>query len=474
MASRAWLGDTLLVAGLKTAISIAVLATGFRALSDDDFARIVIGERFAYAPSFDPSGTSWLPFPFWIQGGVMMAFGRSITSARVTAFVLGVAGALLLWTAARWLGASRRSAIAGAVVGSAFPYAAWLGVATIPEAFTGALVVFGVASLSRQGSDRIFGAVALSFACLSRYEPWPVALVFAVYCALDGVRDKRRLPFVAGALAVLGAIAWLIHGALAHGDPWFFIHRVAAYRRAVGGGGQGVAQALFAYPLMLFRCEPEVAALGIVAVVGAIWKKQRGLLVPYRRGAVALAGLMGFLVVGELRDSAPTHHAERALFAIWLFVCLFATNALIALLAERNNRLPLGGALLVLVALGASIVRPWYARRDSFINRTPEVTIGKLAKVASSSRDTLLIDHPDFGFYAVIAAFGAPERAKPIDDHDPRAPKRDVSVRETVRRERATLVVLSEATDRALPGGLDSCARSLGETHGFRLIRCTQ
>lgn len=457
MDSRARLGDAFVVAGLKTAISLAVLGTGFRALSDDDFARIVIAERFADSPSFDPSGTSWLPFPFWVTGGVMAMSDRSVTIARVTAFVLGIVSALFLWTAARWFGVDRRAAILGAVIGSAFPYAAWMGVATIPEALTGALVLLGIASLSRgEPRTRFLGALGLALGCLSRYEPWPVALIFAAYSSLDGIRQKKPAFVGAAALSVSGAIAWLAHGIVRHHDAFFFVKRVAAYRRAVGGSDASSFEAFFRYPLMLFRCEPEIAALALTGVVGLCLVGKRSSLLRYLRGAIALLGLLAFLVVGELRDGAPTHHSERALLAIWLFLAVFAADALVELARKREYRARLGVILTGLLGLALFIVRPWYAERDSFIDRSTEIELGRAAKSAAQPDERLAIDHPDFGFYAVIAGFGAPERAVPIDDHDPRSPRVSQetpgALRERVRSERATLVVLSKAHRAAIDG----------------------
>lgn len=470
MESRARVGDALVVAGLKTAISLAVLGTGFRALSDDDYARIVIAERFAHAPSFDPSGTSWLPFPFWLNGAVMALTDRSVTVARVTAFVLGIVAALSLWTGARWLGVERRPAILGAVIGSAFPYAAWLGVATIPEALTAALVVLGIASLSRaELGPRFLGALALALGCLSRYEPWPVALIFAVYSCMDAIRRKKTALFGAATLSVAGASAWLVHGVLRHHDAFFFVKRVAAYRRAVGGSDPNVLEAFFRYPLMLFRCEPELAGLVLTGVAGLVLVGKRELLARFARGGVALLGMLAFLVVGELRDGAPTHHSERALLAIWLFLALVAAEALVELARKREYRARLGLILVGVVGLALFIVRPWYARRDSFIDRRTEIELGTLARRAAKPDERLAIDHPDFGFYAVIAGFGAPERASAIDDHDPRSPRVDLTrpdaFLERVRGEQATLVIL-HATHRGVIEG-----QALEERADFMLLR---
>ena len=50
-------------------------------------------------PALDPSGTSWLPFPFWANGAAMMAFGRSLGTAGVVAWVFGLASVLVGYAA---------------------------------------------------------------------------------------------------------------------------------------------------------------------------------------------------------------------------------------------------------------------------------------------------------------------------------------------------------------------------------------
>ena len=79
------LRDALVVAGVAAlSVAAALLARklGVLAISDDDFARAAIAEEFARTPRLDPSGTSWLPAPFWLTGAVMAVFGRSFAVAR--------------------------------------------------------------------------------------------------------------------------------------------------------------------------------------------------------------------------------------------------------------------------------------------------------------------------------------------------------------------------------------------------------
>src|SRR3954469_25143132 len=102
------LRHALLVALTRVAMSLACWWSGFRAISDDDYSRVVIAARFAHQPSLDPSGTSWLTLPFWLYGVPMAVFDDSLGTARVVAVLLGAASAVLVWASARVLGLGER------------------------------------------------------------------------------------------------------------------------------------------------------------------------------------------------------------------------------------------------------------------------------------------------------------------------------------------------------------------------------
>src|SRR6478672_10078245 len=94
-----------------------VRALGFRQVSDDDYARTVIAETWARAPRFDASGTSWLPFPFWLNGAAMAVLGRSLAVARAFAPLVAAAGAAIFAWTMRATGASVPSALASVWLG---------------------------------------------------------------------------------------------------------------------------------------------------------------------------------------------------------------------------------------------------------------------------------------------------------------------------------------------------------------------
>src|SRR6201999_4023207 len=168
--------------------SLVLLSLRLPAISDDDYSRIVLSEAFAHAPALDPSGTSWLPLPFYVHGAAMVLLGRSVATAHVTSVVLGVLSVVAIHRAALWLGLPRGAAGFAAVAAGCLPSAARLGVSAQPEALVAGLIVLGAASTQLDGSRRVLGAAALAAACLCRYEPWAAAAVFALVAVQDAVR----------------------------------------------------------------------------------------------------------------------------------------------------------------------------------------------------------------------------------------------------------------------------------------------
>src|SRR5690606_30742917 len=98
--------------------------------------------------------------------------------------------------------------------------------------------------------------------------------------------------------------AWLLHGAVDDGDPLFFLRRVADYRRALGRSPVDLLAALLGYPKVLLRAEPELAVTSSMALVYLRGTLPKGM----GRLVLAAAAVLGFLVVGDLGDGAPTHH----------------------------------------------------------------------------------------------------------------------------------------------------------------------
>jgi hypothetical protein len=436
--------DLGIVALAKVAACALVLAAGFRAVSDDDFSRVVIAQAWAHAPRLDPTGTSWLPLPFWITGSAMFLFGRSLDVARATACVLGIASAVLVALAARRIAADRRGALAGALLAAVFPWSARLGVATVPELPAAALVVFAMASaICSDGRIdtpvRLWGAVALLGATLSRYEAWPVALGFSALCVVDAMRarpgggdsiragDRGRL-LLAAAVALAGPACWIAWNRHAHGDALHFVDRVTAYRRALGESPEETLPArLLAYPIAMAKQEPELLGLLLASVLAAAFVRRFRPAVlpwasPYARPIALAIVQIALLSVAILRGSAPTHHPERALLVLLLLVAIAAGDLGMRLLSATDSfriRAALAAAGLLVILGGPLLVRRLWMAED-FLHRKDEVAIGRAAARTAHPGERVLVEAVDYGHFAVTAGLGRPEDSVIDRDLDPR------------------------------------------------------
>jgi hypothetical protein len=409
----------LLVAA-KLAIDAGVLRVGFSHVSDDDYARTVIAEQFAYSPHLDPSGTSWLPLPFWVAGAAMGVVGRSLASARWIAVALGAIGVLPPFAAMRAVRVPRSAAFAATLVAMAIPWSAWLGVATVPDGWTGALIAAGAIAMADRAS-RPWAAAAFFAASLSRYEAWPACALVALLSVRDAVRrappsgtpDPTTWRDAACAvLAVAGPALWMAWNARAHGSPFHFFARVSAFRRATGAADVPFHDKLLGYPFALARETPEAVAFGALGLAGQAISP--ALRLRWRWPTVAALVILAFLVAGDLGDGAPTHHPARALVSVaWILIGMGIDAVGEGMRAARGRGQRVGAVAASAVAIGWLVSLPsrWAAapgsdeleRRDSQIARGLELR----ARDAASA----VITPCQFEHFALLAAWGEPERA---------------------------------------------------------------
>lgn len=401
--------DAAVLALAKVAVSLWVLRLGFSHVSDDDFARTVIAQTFAAAPKLDPSGTSWLPLPFWLTGGAMMLFGRGMVVARAVAIALGALSTGGVYLAARDAGIPRLPSLVGTLLGLALPWSVWLGAATVPEVLAANLAVAGLLGLLRSDGPRPAHGLLLGLATLCRYEPWTLALGFAVASAVAAIRRRPRTlhAFAPALLALTGMGLWMAWNAHAHDGPLHFFDRVAKFRRASELGEAPWITKLLVYPAAFVRGSPELT-LG-AAVLGCIAALRSD--VRHRTGPLLAVMLFAFaaLVYGNVRDGAPTHHAERPMLPLYVLVAMLLCDALARAVAKRAEGR--GGLFRVLgmVTAGAAIVS--YATRYRDYPGTGEAAREAQLRrgIALRGEAHLTVEPCAYEHFALIAAYGAPE-----------------------------------------------------------------
>lgn len=417
---------------LAALVLVRVLATvlanraGFSALSDDDYARVTIAQSFAAAPRLDPSGTSWLPAPFWCTGMVMLTLGRSLLVAQHVQLVLSSLCAAGLYAAAHAAGVNRTASIAGALAASAMPVAVFTGAALVPELPTATLCAAALLLLRRPHS--LWPAALVLPATLSRYEAWPVAMAVAL-CSWWPRRQRPLLTRRLGisALAVAGPVAWVMWNACAHGDAMHFHSRVSAYWFASGGQRvQALLDLLQGYPLTALTGAPVLVAALVIAVVVAA-KTHPGSVTHWARSSSATIGgallMVAFLFVAELTGGMPTHHPERALMTVWLVGWVLAAD-LTQSITQHVPRLRPVAIAAVALSVGLLAWQTYQALPHYGTNRSTELAVARLIQ-SHDDTGTVLVEPDDYGYFAIMAGLGAPERvvlARSIDPRNRQAP----------------------------------------------------
>jgi hypothetical protein len=224
-------------------------------------------------------------------------------------------------------------------------------------------------------------------------------------------------------------MAWNAH---AHGSPLHFLMRVATFRQAAGLASVPLADKVLGYPRALLTDTPEAGFLGLAGLLGIA--ASPSLRARWTWVAVAAGAILAFLVAGDLGDGAPTHHPARALSAVWWLAAAMGVDTLAAGAARLEGR-----RQAVARALGGALVLAWLALLPGRLRDAPGETdserrdaqIARGLSMRARSVGAAEITPCAFEHFALLAAWGAPERARinartraPVTDDCPRVDER--------------------------------------------------
>jgi hypothetical protein len=413
---------------LQALIIALTRSLGFTAISDDDYARLVIAQEFAAAPTLDPSGTSWLPFPFIATGSAMWLFGSGLRVGLLAQQTLSLAGAAGLYLAARNWGATRVGSILGAALGCLVPTAAFLASAPVPGFFTAALIVLGTSTLLRPRWLPA-GGMAFLLACASRYEAWPAAGAFSAVLLFHTRKlagAARGLRLASAGLALIFPLLWCAYGIFHHGGALFFVTRVENYKAALSSARTSWMESLLDYPRLILLAEPEIVFASLLTGAAAAWTRpgtpssSRAPRGPFAAWTLLpFAALLLFLMIGAVRGGTPTHHPERPLLAIWLLAALSVGMTVeLAFSSVRRAKWLWGACALALtVSVVFRFFDPW--DRQPFAHRQAEQRIGEFI-AQHLPRERIALSLPDYGYFAVMSSATMPSRFIVLQKNDPR------------------------------------------------------
>jgi len=377
-------------------------------MSDDDYARVTIAQTFAVSPHWDPTGSSWLPFPFLATGGVMMLLGRSLVIAQAFAIACAAGSGALLVVTGRVFGLSPGRALIATMIPLSIPLHGALCAATVPELPVAVAVTYAIAASAKPSRWWWTAPLALIAACLSRYEAWPIAAFLAlVACRYLGRLDlvsSRRAVFAA-ALGLCGPLLWILWNFHAYGDPLAFARRVAAYHATFQGLDTSAFQRLKGYPWSILREGPGLCVLALYFT----WRRGISFFRKWRRPLLAAVILVVGLVAAEARGGAPTHHPERAVVVVWLLLSFM----LVAAWEPANENVShkfLAQRWAVALVLLVSMVGTFNQWRFSLgFDRRSAVALGLALREQFHPGQRVLWVPSSYEFFATAAALGRPE-----------------------------------------------------------------
>jgi hypothetical protein len=401
---------------LSLLLSWLVSARGFHYVSDDDFARTVIAQRFsehianhgflelwqppALKSTVDPSGTSWLPLPFWLTGIAMKLFAPTFATARIVSAMLTAASSALLFVTLRDAQIIVRNAAFGTALVLLIPWHLYASAAAVPEAYTATLVAIGLTGLVHPRGLQLWHAFAIFAATLCRYEPWTAAVLLAALSFVPKRGELVASRIAVSCLCVLGLLLWMRWNSFAHDGPLHFYRRVSSFKEAHDARTQGRGPGLWLYPQALWRGAPEFMLILPAAFACILHRNSRRL-------GLCLLGMVVLLLVSAALEGAPTHHPERA----WLPVA----TALFALLphvveasTERFGRysVPLQagalGSLLLVLCLRVFAPSPFENTRMALVKE------GELLRTS----EHLEIAPCAYEHFALIAGYAMPSRVR--------------------------------------------------------------
>ncbi|MEW6269257.1 MAG: glycosyltransferase family 39 protein [Thermodesulfobacteriota bacterium] len=400
----------LALVALRVGLQLVLHESGFRSLTADEFARVVVAAR--WAETGEPIGPGpWPPLQFYVLGTALQLHWDLLVTPRVVSSVVGLAAIGLVWAIGTRLG-GRAAGLLAAFGLAIQPSHVWLSSTPLSEGFYATWWLAAVLATMRFHAGRrpawlLLAAAAVAAASATRLEGWVVAVLFCAYCArqIGLAEDSRRRAAYAAALLLAAAfpVLWVLSDFVAHGSAFSFLRDIESYKAAFEKRGSAQPAGPWIWLEVARTIDPFLLPAALVGAV-TLARRRSPELAPY--ALLACAPLPIFLVLHAGHLDPWVNHVRYLSPFLWLLLALAGCGAAAVLRALA----PQARRRAALLAIGLAVVGAWQARQTLSVRNDPSVAgiaAGReLARLRGASDADVLVEVGYYDYLAIHAGAG--------------------------------------------------------------------
>lgn len=345
----AWLLIAAILIG-RLLLQLGLYASGFEALTADDFGRIVIAAIWARNPQPITYGP-WLPTHAYFHGLMLQLRWELLWLPRLATIAFGLASIVVMFALALALFKNRRIALISTALLALNPAHIWLSSVPLTEIMQAtALLAFALCCtrwLEREKVRDLYASAALlCVATTIRFEAWLVGVLFSGLLLVFALRCShwRAHCLIGLGLVWLFPLAWVVSNYTVTGDPLYFL----TSNRAFDSRWYGQAQSYAPHLNTALKLDP-IATLAIVPafVACALTYRRSRRVVWYL--ALTVGATLLYAVVQRGYIQPPGN------FIRYLAIFLFLAYPVVAWFGDVAVRRIVGGRRGQVVVLSAAL-----------------------------------------------------------------------------------------------------------------------
>ncbi|MBL8006392.1 MAG: glycosyltransferase family 39 protein [Ignavibacteria bacterium] len=257
---------------VKIIFQSAVMYSGYRWLSADDYCRTVKSFEWLQKPVID-SGV-WLTPHFWVNGFVMIFIKDLFAAATITNVIFSGISLVYFYSAIR-TAFNLKIAFTSSLIFCFFPFQVWLSISGLPESVFFCFIIAGIYYFLKwrfYGEKIIYLLLSsVSFALSNgfRYEGWLFSGVLLLLLLTDILKEKKLTKNIivnvsVSLISFSTIIWWLVQNYIDHHNFFFFAEETTKIFKEFNSAG--FLQRLVQYPTFIFFIAPITTFLSIKTV----------------------------------------------------------------------------------------------------------------------------------------------------------------------------------------------------------------